>query len=409
MGVMDWFKGAPAQPAPLEFGRLDPYDPYMFWQALDDHARATQQNLVPQFCAGWGFRDASHWGRIQATLGPKYGPPPTPQQPARLDGGKTVYRLVPGAELIEMNGDGHRRWNQRLDLDLPREQWRDEWGPLRGPSALDDFVFHEQVFDERNRTDPDAAEAALQKHGYAHVGHFYYVRATVLKHYGTPHGPSLHDASFSSQQYMNAVMAAAARKREGEQRAAVAANPGLLAPVEGVDVDTYALLASSAARQIGQDQFLALLAQHRLDVAAWERVNKTWTDRMSKDTTGAIATAYSKAFMSSPQQTYAAAGQAAAATGFDGSAAGGAEPIPFEKFCELSGAMSAWSKTGQDVNALLKARYDMTAVDYSTVSTWWLTQLTANLGRFNEYNQKVAWYEAQIAGAQPKHDQDLTF
>lgn len=75
---------------------------------------------------------------------------------------------------------------------------------------------------------------------------------------------------------------------------------------------------------------------------------------MSKDTTATIATIYGKAFMQSGQGQYDGAAQSAAATNWDGSAAAGAEPIPFETLCEIQGAMSAWAKTGQDVNALLK-------------------------------------------------------
>ncbi|WP_198096919.1 hypothetical protein, partial [Clostridioides difficile] len=35
------------------------------------------------------------------------------------------------------------------------------------------------------------------------------------------------------------------------------------------------------------EEFTALLAQHRMDMAKWDKVSKGWIDRMSKDTTGA--------------------------------------------------------------------------------------------------------------------------
>ena len=63
--------------------------------------------------------------------------------------------------------------------------------------------------------------------------------------------------------------------------------------------------------------------------------------------------------------------------------------FPFDKVCEIQGAMSAWSKSGQDVNALLKSTFDMNAMDFSAAHTWWLTQLTADLSRFTEYNAKI--------------------
>lgn len=323
-----------------------------------------------------------------------------------------VIKQVDGAQLIEE--DGETQWVDRVNKEIPRERWVDDWGPLASiadrEARLVEFVYHEKNFDMTRDGDPLAAEQKIVGYGYRDVGHFFRVRGTVLKHYGVPQGPNVDDAIFSSQEFMNAAMKAGARMHGDTMQATAAANPELLAPVEGVSVELYAQIAARVAQSIPQDELLALLAQHGLDYATWDRASKVWNDRMSKDTTATIATIYGKAFMNSGQGQFGAAGQAYAATGFDGSAASGAEPVPFERFCEISGAMSGWAKSGQDVNALLKLKFGMVAADYSSVSTWWLSQLTADMSRFDEYNRKMEHYEKQYMGAAAApQDNDLQF
>lgn len=323
--------------------------------------------------------------------------------------GSRVVRSEKGADLVEE--DGEQQWVNRVDTDIPREQWVDEWGPLGGysPAALEEFVFHEMTFDHTRSGDPLGAEQKIKAFGYHSVGHFFYVRATIVKYFATPHGPNLGDGVFQSQEYMNAGMKAHARMRDAEQAATIAANPELLSPVEGVTLDIYANLCARMAQGMQQPQLLEALAQHGLDMGAWERANAVWTDRMSKDTTATIATAYSKAFMTSGQGQYAGAASAAAQTGWNGTAAGGEAPISFEKNAEIAGAMAAWSKQGKDVNALLHSTFGMTAMDLSTTSTWWMTQMMADLPKFDVYNKLVADYEAKYMGPVVKHDQDIAF
>ncbi len=327
-------------------------------------------------------------------------------------GGKLI-KQVEGASLVEDEDDNERRWVSQINLEVPRAAWVDEWGPIgsNGPDALAKFFFHEKEFEMKAQGDPLEAETMLlTEFGYRSVGHLYQVRGTMMKHYATADGPNVGDCVFSSQEVMNAAMKGAQMQQERVMQAKLAANPEILAPVEGVDVEKYARVAARIASGLPQDQLLSFLAEHGLDLPTWERANKEWTDRMSKDTTATIATIYGKAFMNSGTGQYGGAGQAAAAVGFvGGTAAGGGEPVPFDKFCEIQGAMSAWATTGQDVNALLKKTFDMTAVDWSNISTWWFSQMTADLSKMNVYSAKSAEYEAKYKSAQPKHDQDISF
>jgi len=320
-----------------------------------------------------------------------------------------IIKKTPGADLVEE--DGETQWVDRVNTDVPREKWNDVWGPLAKvpqDKRLEEFCMHQRVFDMARQGDPLEAEKKLLGYGYECAGQFFHVNATILKHFATPHGPNVGDAVIDSQQYMNAVMRADARIRDADQAQAAAANPELLAPVDGVTVELYAQIAARQAQGIKQPELMALLAQHKLDYPTWERASKTWNDRMSKDTTFTITNIYGKAFMGSGQGQFGAAAQAANATNWNGSAAGGKEPMSFDKVCEIQGAMSAWSKSGKDVNALLKKQFNMVAADWSAANTWWMTQLMADIPRFEVYTKKCDEYEKKY-GESLGGDDDIKF
>jgi len=326
--------------------------------------------------------------------------------------GSRVIRSSDGADLVE--DDGERLWVSRISTEVAPQAYRDDWGPLGGksPDALATFLFHEMKFNEAQQGDPDEGERVLLGFGYKSVGQFFRARLTMLKHFGSSHGNSTLDMYvFDSQEVMSAGMKAAQMSHQQTMQQTAAQNPEMLAPVDGVTVEIYAQVAARmAAGGLDQQGMMQLLAQHGLDYATWDKAQKVWTDRMSKDTTATIATIYGKAFQQAGQGQYGAAGQAAAAAGYDGTAAKGGEPIPFEKLCEIQGAMTAWSNTGQDVNALLKKHFNMTAMDWSNASTWWMSQMTANVSMFDQYNSKSESYAARYQAGAPKarHD-DIKF
>jgi hypothetical protein len=160
--------------------------------------------------------------------------------------------------------------------------------------------------------------------------------------------------------------------------------------------------ASLQAKQpsVKPEEFQTMLAQHQMDMPKWERVAKGWLDRMSRDTTGAIATEYSKAFMGGSQNQYAAAGQAAAQVMADGQVglsgpAASAEPVSFEKYCEISGAMTAWTKQGKDISAMLDKTFRISAMDVSSIGMYWSQKMMADLSMFDRQSQLMAQYEQQ--------------
>jgi hypothetical protein len=265
----------------------------------------------------------------------------------------------------------------------------DEWGPLKREQLEDNFM-HEVLLNEA-KSDPPRHAQALQMLGYRDAMHRQQVAATFNRHYASMAG---------EPQYTEAATRGAMRamNERGRLAAQAGAASGLLDPIEGVSLQVYATVQAKQA-SLPPDQFQQLLAQHQMDQAKWERVQKGWIDRMSKDTSGAVATEYSKAFMNAGQGQYGGAGQAAAAAMGDGGmamqGAAGAEPVSLEKYAEISGAMAAWSKQGKDISAGLHTAFNMTAQDFSNISMFWSTKMMQDFTLMERLSQLTTHYEQQ--------------
>lgn len=321
-----------------------------------------------------------------------------------------VIKSEDGADLIE--DDGEQLWVNRVDHDIPREQWQDEWGPISGLSGhpqLVEFLAHEQVFNMAHSGDALEAEKKIQGFGYQDVGHFYKVRATIMKYHASPSGPQLGECVFGSQEYINAMMEAGARQQTLEREANMAANPELLAPIEGITIEQYAGIAARLAT-LSEPDANALLAENGLDRPAFDRVQAGWLDRMQKDETHMLTQVYGAAFTNQGQGQFGAQMADAGGAMMAGGAVSTEAPIPMELNAEIAGALSAWSKTGQDVNALLMSKYNMTAMDQSAANMWWTNKLMQDFAKFESYNKLVEEYEAKIMGEAGKPaDDDIDF
>lgn len=272
----------------------------------------------------------------------------------------------------------------------------DEWGPLnphQNPIALEDNWVHEQLLSEAIR-EPDRHVSLLQALGYRDAMQRAMVHGTFNRHYGD---------FMTSAQGQALITKAAMRAMNERMKYATAAGAasGLLDPVEGVSIAVYGNLQVKQGTA-SVDEFNAMLAQHQMDRPKWDRVAKGWLDRMTRDTTGVVATEYSKAFATGSSGQYggmavaAADNMSAGQMGLQGPQAS-AEPMSFEKYCEVGGAMQAWSKQGKDISAGLHKYFQMSAMDVSNVSMYWSQKMMADLSMFERQTQLQTHYEAQYA------------
>jgi hypothetical protein len=260
----------------------------------------------------------------------------------------------------------------------------EEWG---GWDPNDWAAYWDKIFAIEaagNRSDADLA-AKLREHGLRDKAHFDRVRETFQSHYGND--PDFSQAGIDSR--MRSTKQQMSARMEGELK-------GDLAPVEGATLQQWAWVMAKVAS--GQS-VEPLLKTAGWDKAKWDRVTAEWNARMSRDTTATIATAYGQAFVASGAGPFGDAGKATAASMLDASKPGvaGDEPIPFEKWIEITEAQRAGSQQGMDAAAILKS-YGMTPGDWGTVGGWWSQKFNANaMKMINDYNRLSEKYKQKFA------------
>jgi hypothetical protein len=219
----------------------------------------------------------------------------------------------------------------------------------------------------------EAFDAAIAEAGLRNRKHLERVRTTFMKHYG------------SDPEFTNAAVVARQEQARGMMRNAV--KPGGMDPIEGVSLQLFAAISAQRA-SLDAAGFKKLLAQHKLDEARFARADAGWMARMSDQSDPmaamAVATEYGKAFAGAGSGQFGASAQAASGSmGINDKVAGknvkGKEPMPFERYVEISAAQSAWAQQGKDVNALLKKTFNLTAVDFSNVSAYWAQKMSTDV------------------------------
>ena len=264
----------------------------------------------------------------------------------------------------------------------------DDWGGW-DPNDVDAFWDRVHAIEAAGNQGDDELEAALHQHGLRDKAHFDRVRDTFGAHHG------------SSPDFAQAALDARTRQTKHAMKARMEGSlKGELAPVEGASLEQWAWVMAKMASggDIG-----ALLKTAGWDRGKWDRVSAEWNARMSRDTTATIATAYGQAFVATGAGPFGAAGKASAASMLDASQrdVGGQEPIPFERWIEITEAQSAASQQGIPAAQILQS-YGLTPADWGTIGGWWSQRFNANAMKLiNEYNRLSEKYKAKFARGFP--------
>lgn len=75
----------------------------------------------------------------------------------------------------------------------------------------------------------------------------------------------------------------------------------------------------------------------------------------------------------------------------------GGEPVPFERFCEIMGAQTAWSRTGRDVNAGLRQVFNLSAADWSSISAYWMSRIPTDMNLARQMTPLTQQYEQRYS------------
>jgi hypothetical protein len=290
-------------------------------------------------------------------------------------------------------------------IEIPREYDNvDEWGPFR-PEQYEDFEYAQFLLEE-SKQDPEQFHAWMKQLGFRDQLQYELTRRTFGKHYQQYLGdPRMTQAQMNARQ----------RASQAQMQQKRAASGDVLGPIEGVSLEQYAQISARQASGMSQQDFAMFLASHGMDPAKWDRVSNEWMGRMSRDTSGVISSAYAAAFAGGGQGQFGAAAQSAAPSlgamagmgggmpggmvgaammgGAGGGGAPGGEPMSFERYCEIMGAQTAWSRTGKDVNAMLKKVFNMTAADWSNVSAFWMSRIPTDMNLAMQMTPLMQKYE----------------
>ena len=252
--------------------------------------------------------------------------------------------------------------------------------------------------------DKDQRLQVLAKFGIRDEPHYYQVKASIERFIESAEATQIYGGPEQIMQLqMNAVMEG--MKAAQQQRAE--AMSAELEPVQGISLQQWAGGQAALAQGKSVDE---VLADVKVDRAAWDAASAEWNARMSRDTTATIATEYGKYFSGAGQSQFSEAGaQAADAMTAPGADVAGEEPIPFERWVEIQVAMDKGTAQGKDPAGIL-AGFGMNAADWGTVSGWWSQKFTAHAydqGFLDRYNQLQAEFEAKYAAGDP--DSDIEF
>jgi len=248
---------------------------------------------------------------------------------------------------------------------------------------------------EASWEDRSQRRMALARHGIRDEPHYFQVKATVERFVAGAEARQIYGGPMQIQQLM---VDAAMDDAKAQHQQNMQAEPSLLEPVEGVALEHWAWAQAHIAQ--GHDA-AQIIGQLQIDQARWERVSAAWNDRMSRDTSQVITTEYGKYFSGAGAGQFAEAGQQAAASmTTQGAEPAGLEPIPFERWVEISVAMDVGADKGWDPVQLL-GNFSMSAADWGMASAWWSQKFQVHAhdqAMLDRYNQLQQYYQAHYSG-----------
>lgn len=268
-----------------------------------------------------------------------------------------------------------KAWKAQVDksAEVHPVDWQDELGPL----TLDDlatFVFHMQQV-EAVQNDRAALVPLCVELGYQDYWQYLRVYFTFLKYYAKEKEPTkLRYLSFTEPDFSNAIMSSQGIAQRFKAKRALAANPQLLEPIDGVTVDRWAEIHTHKAHK-EHVALPELLAGFQLDVARWEAIDAGWTQRCSEDVDGALGLEFRIGQAQHSQGRYAASARAAAAAmrGDTGQLLGN-EPMSQDEYNKLTLDMQSWAMQGLDASAKAKTELGITQGDLQDLALYWNTR-----------------------------------
>lgn len=325
------------------------------------------------------------------------------RQPQQTQPARAVQKIGDAVEVeggalevqggIKVYASAMEHWNEMQQVIAHVEGHRISLG---GVDVAQPITWWERRFaGDRAEADGLSRDDAARKLGYHDEDHFRLIGAYVEAKWSYLGNENGEEVVRQHDEYTNSALRARTDETRQAQAQAAAADPNLLAPVNGVSVEKWAA-ASVALGSLGQGATQAqvgqALAKVGMDRAAWDAANAGWQAKMQGDTTGAIAQKFAEAF---------------GGGAMGGGGGGGGEPCTFEQYVEIMAAQGAWSEQGFDVNAKLREVFGIDAVKFGQFSTYWAPKMGTDIALMNRYMELDAHYREKYAGQRMDDDLDL--
>ncbi|EZH73038.1 hypothetical protein ATO12_18660 [Aquimarina atlantica] len=177
---------------------------------------------------------------------------------------------------------------------------------------------------------------------------------------------------------------------------------GLLDPINGIDMETWAAANAKIAGGMDLEEVLKVVGTEK---PIWDEVSAEWTARMSQDTTFAISKVYGDAFMNSNIGKFANAENNQESE--TGSSAGNNDIYEdFELYVKVMCHQNMGATQGKDAASILQ-EYGLTVTDWSSVGMHWTTKMATDTRMALKMGELMEKYNAEFASAKAGDDIDF--
>ncbi|TSE08878.1 MULTISPECIES: DUF6620 family protein [Aquimarina] len=180
---------------------------------------------------------------------------------------------------------------------------------------------------------------------------------------------------------------------------------GLLDPISGIDMETWAAANAKIAGGMDLEEVLKVVGTEK---PIWDEVSAEWTARMSQDTTFAISKVYGDAFMNSNIGKFASeeTNQGSASSSSNGS--GGLNEVmeDFELYIKIMCHQNMGATQGKDAASILQ-EYGLTVTDWSSVGAHWSPKMATDTRMALQMGELMEKYNAEFASAKAGDDIDF--
>lgn len=184
-----------------------------------------------------------------------------------------------------------------------------------------------------------------------------------------------------------------------------AAEGGLLDPIKGIDMQTWAAANAKIAGGMDLEDVLKVVGTEK---PIWDEVSAEWNARMSQDTTFAISKVYGDAFMDSNIGKFAngETNQSSESNASNNNSALQKVMEDFDFYIKVMCHQNMGATQGKDASSILQ-EYGLTVTDWSSVGAHWATKMATDTRLALEMGELMEKYNAEFASAKAGDDIDF--